>query len=177
MRSRCGWRLAPAVAGSIRQLLIESTLLFLIGGAAGLALARVMTDALASLLPAVPVPIDLTLPLDGRALAFTLGLSLVAAILSGLAPALHASRAEVVGGLKSDAQGGPERSRLRHAFVVGQVAFSIVLVVGAGLFVRALQRAADDRSRLRSDTASSSPHWTSRWPAIHRTAAGVFARS
>ena len=63
-------------------------------------------------------------------------------MLSGLAPALHASRAEVVGGLKADAQGGPERMRLRNAFVVSQVAFSIVLVVGAGLFVRALQRAA-----------------------------------
>jgi hypothetical protein len=48
----------------------------------------------------------------------------------------------VVGGLKADAQGGPERMRLRNAFVISQVAFSIVLVVGAGLFARALQRAA-----------------------------------
>ena len=134
----------------IRQMLVESMLLFLIGGGAGLALARVMTDALVSLLPSVPIPIDLTLPLDERAVAFTLGLSLVAALLSGLAPALDASKAEVVGGLKSNAQGGPERTRLRNAFVVAQVASSIVLVVGAGLFVRALQRAADDRSRVRS---------------------------
>jgi predicted permease len=127
----------------IRQMLVESMLLFLIGGGAGLALARVMTDALVSLLPAVPIPIDLTLPLDERAVAFTLGLSLIAALLSGLAPALDASKAEVVGGLKSNAQGGPERTRLRNAFVVAQVAFRIVLVVGAGLFVRALQRAAE----------------------------------
>ena len=126
----------------IRQMLVESTLLFLVGGGAGLALARVMTTALVSLLPALPVPVDVTLALDARAVAFTLGLSLVAAILSGLAPALHASKAEVVGGLKADAQGGPERTRLRNAFVVSQVAFSIVLVVGAGLFGRALQRAA-----------------------------------
>ncbi len=127
----------------IRQMLVESTLLFLVGGGAGLALARVMTDALVSLLPTLPVPVDVTLPLDTRAVAFTLGLSLVAAILSGLAPAFHASRADVVGGLKADAQGGPERLRLRNAFVIGQVAFSIVLVVGAGLFVRALQRATE----------------------------------
>jgi predicted permease len=127
----------------IRQMLVESTLLFLIGGAAGLALARLMTTALLSMLPSVPIPVDLTLALDGRAIAFTLALSLGAAILSGLAPAFHASRAEVVGGLKSDGQGGPERLRLRNAFVVSQVAFSLVLVVGAGLFVRALQRAAD----------------------------------
>ena len=127
----------------VRQMLVEATLLFLIGAGAGLALARVMTTMLVSLLPTLPVPVDVSLPLDARAMAFTLGLSLVAAVLSGLAPALHASRAEVLSSLKSDAQGGPERLRLRHAFVVSQVAFSIVLVVGAALFVRALQRAAD----------------------------------
>ena len=126
----------------IRQMLVESTLLFLIGGSGGLVLARLMTGALLSLLPAVPLPIDVTLALDGRAVVFTLTLSLVAAILSGLAPAFHASRAEVVGALKSDTQGGPERIWLRHAFVVSQVALSIVLVVGAGLFARALQRAS-----------------------------------
>ena len=127
----------------VRQMLVEATLLFLIGAAAGLALARVMTTLLASMLPTLPVPVDVSLPLDARAIAFTVGLSLVAAVLSGLAPALHGSKWEVLSGLKSDAQGGPERLRLRNAFVVGQVAFSIVLVVAAGLFVRALQRAAD----------------------------------
>jgi predicted permease len=127
----------------IRQMLVESTLLFLIGGSGGLVLARLMTGALLSLLPAVPLPIDVTLALDGRAVVFTLTLSLAAAILSGLAPAFHASQAEVVGALKSDTQGGPARIRLRHAFVVSQVALSIVLVVGAGLFARALQRASE----------------------------------
>ena len=127
----------------IRQMLVESTLLFLIGGGAGLALARVMTNVLVSLLPTLPVPVDVTLALDGRALAFTLGLSLVAAVLSGLAPALSESKADVVSALKADARGGPERLRLRNAFVVSQVAFSIVLVVGAGLFVRALQHATE----------------------------------
>ena len=127
----------------IRQMLVESTLLFLVGGSGGLVLARLMTGALLSLLPAVPLPIDVTLALDGRAVVFTLTLSLVAAILSGLAPAFHASRAAVVGALKSDTQGGPERIWLRHAFVVSQVALSIVLVVGAGLFARALQRASE----------------------------------
>ena len=126
----------------IRQMLVESSLLFLVGGAAGLALARAMTTALVTRLPTLPLPIDMSLPLDSRALGFTLALSLVAALLAGLAPALQASRAEVVGGLKADAQGGPERMRLRNAFVISQVAFSIVLVVGAGLFGRALQRAA-----------------------------------
>ena len=127
----------------IRQMLVESMLLFLLGGAAGLAIARVMTTLLVSLLPTLPLPVGVTLSLDARALAFTLGLSLVAAVLSGLAPALSESKAEVVSALKADARGGPDRLRLRNAFVVGQVAFSIVLVVGAGLFVRALQRATE----------------------------------
>src|SRR6185295_18874061 len=95
------------------------------------------------LLPTLPVPVDVSLPLDARAVGFTLGLSLVAAVLAGLAPAFHASRAELIGGLKADARSGPERLRLRNAFVVAQVAFSIVLVVGAGLFVRALERATE----------------------------------
>jgi predicted permease len=102
-----------------------------------------MTTLLVSLLPTLPVPVDVSLPLDARAIGFTISLSLIAALLSGLAPALHGSKSEVLSGLKSDAQGGPERLRLRNAFVVSQVAFSIVLVVGAALFVRALQRAAD----------------------------------
>src|SRR6266850_2343509 len=127
----------------VRQMLVEAMLLFLIGAAAGLALARVMTTLLVSMLPTLPLPVDVSLPLDARAIGFTAGLSLAAAMLSGLAPALHGSKAEVLAGLKSDARGGPERLRLRNAFVVSQVAFSIVLVVGAGLFVRALQRAAD----------------------------------
>ena len=63
----------------IRQMLVESTLLFLIGGSGGLVLARLMTGALLSLLPAVPLPIDVTLALDGRAVVFTLTLSLAAA--------------------------------------------------------------------------------------------------
>ncbi len=127
----------------IRQMLVESALLFLLGGGAGLLLARVMTTLLVSLLPTLPVPVDVTLALDGRAIAFTLGLSLVAAVLSGLAPALAESKADVISALKADARGGPERLRLRNTFVVCQVAFSIVLVVGAGLFVRALDRATE----------------------------------
>jgi predicted permease len=127
----------------IRQMLVESALLFLVGGGAGLLLARVMTTLLVSLLPTLPVPVDVTLALDGRALAFTLGLSLAAAVLSGLAPALAESKADVVSALKADSRGGPDRLRLRNAFVVCQVAFSIVLVVGGGLFIRALGRATE----------------------------------
>jgi predicted permease len=125
----------------VRQLLTETLLLFGLGGTAGLLLARTLTSLLTALLPALPYPVELSLALDTRVVAFTAGLSLVTALLSGLAPALQASNASVVSGLRNDtALIG--RLRLRYAFVVGQVMFSVVLVIVAGLFVRALQRAA-----------------------------------
>jgi predicted permease len=115
--------------------------LFVLGGATGLMLARALTSVLASQLPTLPFPVDLSLTLDSRVIAFTAGLSLVTALLSGLAPALQASNTDVLPGLRNDAA-LVGRLRLRHAFVIGQVAFSLVLIIGAGLFMRALQRAA-----------------------------------
>jgi len=125
----------------VRQMLVETSLLFVAGAGLGLLFARGMTTLLMSLLPALPVQIGLNLALDARTLLFTAGLSFVAALLSGLVPAFHASKGDVVESLKADSQSSPERMRLRNVFVVAQVALSIVLVVGAGLFVRALQRA------------------------------------
>ena len=134
------WRSAPDARGSIRQLLTETLLLFVLGGVLGVALARVMTSLLVTVLPSMPVPIDVSLPLDRRVLLFSAVLSLIAALLSGLAPALQASKSDVVSALKNDSQGPSDRLRLRSAFVVAQVAFSILLVVGAGLLARALHR-------------------------------------
>jgi predicted permease len=128
----------------VRQLLTETTLLFALAGAAGLLLARWMTSLVIAVLPVLPFPVEISLALDSRAIAFTMGLSLVTAVLSGLAPALQASKADVVTALKDDAQGATGRSRLRHAFVVAQVAFSLVVVVAAGLFVRWLQAGSSD---------------------------------
>jgi len=125
----------------VRQLLTETMTLFLVAGAAGLLLARATTSLLVPLLPSLPFPITVTLALDPRVIAFTTGLSLVAALVFGLAPALQGSKAEVVTALKDDSQGPSGRSRLRNVFVIAQVAFSILLVVVAGLFVQALQRA------------------------------------
>ena len=125
----------------VRQLLTETVLLFVLGGTVGLLIARGMVSVLVSLLPTLPFPVDLSLTLDGRVIAYTVGLSLLAALLSGLAPALQASKADVLSGLRND-PGLAGRLRLRHAFVIGQVAISIVLIISAGLFLRALQRAA-----------------------------------
>jgi predicted permease len=97
---------------------------------------------LLGVLPQLPVPLAIDMPMDARVLAFTLILSFGAALVSGLAPALQASRADVVRALKSDSAGSGTRLRLRSAFLVGQVALSLLLVLTAGLFLRALGRAA-----------------------------------
>jgi predicted permease len=122
----------------VRQLLTETVLLFALGGFAGLVLARVITRVLFLLLPEFPLPVNLSAPLDGRVVLFALVLSFISAVLAGIAPALHASKSDVVTALKDDVQGSSERMRLRNAFVIAQVAFSIMLVVAAGLLVRAL---------------------------------------
>lgn len=124
----------------VRQLLTETMLLFVLGGVGGLVLAHVMASLLALALPPLPIPVDVSLPLDHRVFLFTAGIALAAALLSGLLPALQSSRADIVTALKSGSQGPSDRWRLRNAFVVAQVACSIVLVVAAGLLVSALQR-------------------------------------
>jgi predicted permease len=126
----------------IRQLFTETLMLFAMGGAAGLLVAQGLLRLLTGLLPAYQVPVNLSAPLDWRVVAFTLGLSFVAAMLSGLAPALHGSRTDVVTALKADTQGPTDRLRLRQAFVVAQIAFSILLVVVAMLLVRGLDQQA-----------------------------------
>jgi predicted permease len=142
-RREMALRLAVGAGRSrlIRQLLTETLILFALGAATGLALARVMTTALMSLLPALPVPLHISIALDWRVVSLTCGLSFLAALLSGLAPALHASKADVSTVLKDESQGASSRFRLRNAFVVAQVSLSLVLILIGGLFTRALQRA------------------------------------
>ena len=125
----------------IRQLLTETLLLFLLGGMTGLMLARGMTSLLVSRLPTLPFPVSVSLALDGRMIVFTVALLFIAAFLSGLAPAIDASKPDILSGLKNDAP-CVGRLRARHAFVVSQVAFSVILIIPAGLFMRALHRAA-----------------------------------
>jgi predicted permease len=141
-RQEMALRLAIGAGRSqlIRQLLTETLLLFVLGGVTGLALARAMTSVLLARLSTLPFPVSMALPLDGRAITVTAALSLVAALLSGLAPAIEASKTSVLHGLRNDTPRAG-RLRLRHAFVICQIAFSVVLLVAAGLFVRALHRA------------------------------------
>jgi predicted permease len=126
----------------VRQLLTESVLLFALGGGAGLALALWTRDLLLALVPQLPMPVRLDLSLDLRVLAFTALVSLAAGVLAGFAPALHATRDAVGPVLNAESQEGGGRSlRLRNVLVTSQVALALILVVAAGLFLRALQGA------------------------------------
>ena len=127
----------------IRQLLTESLLLALLGAAAGLLLAVWINQLLMSVQPPFPPPMELKadLRLDGRALGFTLLLSMLTGVIFGLAPAWAATRPDVVPALKDEAgtSGGLRRFSLRNLLVVAQVAMSLVLLIGAGLFIRSLR--------------------------------------
>jgi putative ABC transport system permease protein len=126
----------------IRQLLTESSLLFLVAGALGVGLTVWLVRVLSAVTLPLEAPFALDAKVDWRVLSFTLLLALVTGVVFGLAPALEASRADLQTALKdAPSSRGFRRSRLRHAFVVGQIALSLVLLIGAGLFARALQYA------------------------------------
>ncbi len=127
----------------VRQLLVETVVLAVLGGVVGLLLADWTLKLLMAFQPPIPVPFDLDVPLDRTVLWFTAGVSLLAGLAFGLAPALQATNPDVAPTLKVEVgrAGKPGRFNLRHALVVAQVAFSFVLLIGAGLFVRSLQKA------------------------------------
>ena len=127
----------------VRQLLAESVLLAVAGGGSGLLLAVWGTNLLASLYAhdSAGRPIAFDLGLRGAVIAATAGLTLLTALVAGLAPALQASRGDLVGVLKDEgASGGARRARLRIALVTLQVAVSVVLLVGAALLVLSAER-------------------------------------
>ncbi|HJY26554.1 MAG TPA: ABC transporter permease [Pyrinomonadaceae bacterium] len=126
----------------IRQWLTESVVLGIAGGTVGLLLGLWSNQLLISYLQATPLA-SLNLKLDWHVLAFTFAVSIITGIVFGLAPALQASRLDLVTALKSERVflRGRHSSRLRTLFVTAQVALSVVLLIGAGLFLRALQTA------------------------------------
>lgn len=126
----------------VRQFLAETLLVALLGGALGTLLAYAATGALASARLPLPVPVALDVQPDLRVLAFALAVSLAAGLGLGLLPSLAAARTDVLPGLKDAAPARFGGGRLRGAFVVAQVALSLVLVCGAFLFLRGLGRAA-----------------------------------
>lgn len=128
------WRL-------VRQLLTESVLLAVLGGAVGVLFAYWGKDLLLSLRPWGGGVLGLELNIDLRVLGFTFAVSLATGLLFGLAPALRATRVDLTSALKDNARSltGGSRSLLTKSLIVLQVAMSLVLLVGAGLFVRTLR--------------------------------------
>jgi putative ABC transport system permease protein len=126
----------------MRQLLTESLLLALIGGALGVLIAFWSADFLVALSP-ISFPSFVKLTLDTRVLCFSLLISVFTGVLFGLAPALQAAKPALNEVLKDSGRGvsgGLGRSRLLGSLVVSEIALALVLLVGAGLMIRSLQR-------------------------------------
>ncbi len=126
----------------VRQLLTESVLLAVSGGLCGLLLAQLGTRALLALMSLDADPISFSIAPDARVLVFTTGIALATGMLFGLGPALRASRMDVASVLRGavvSRAGNASRQRLQQSLVVAQVALSLMLLVGAGLFVRTLR--------------------------------------
>ena len=129
----------------IQQLLTESVLLAGVGGLAGFGVSALLLELLVTADLPLPFPIALDLAADGAVLGFSLAVTVAAGIFFGLMPALQAANADVAPTLKDEGTGGgkPKKVTLRSALVVTQVAVSLVLLVGAGLFLRSLQARLD----------------------------------
>jgi putative ABC transport system permease protein len=136
----------------LTQFLTESLVLALVGGALGLLLAMWGTDALLAVI-GDGLPRASEVRLDGRVVLFTLGISVLTGILFGLVPALQASRADLHGAMREGARGtgGRASGRARAVLVVSQVAMALVLLVGAGLFIRSFLALQGVEAGFKSD--------------------------
>ena len=126
----------------MRQLLTESAMLALAGGALGLLLASYGVTAITKLLPE-DFPRLNEIGMDWRVFGFTLGVSLLTGVFFGFAPALHISRVDVQDAMRDSSRGtagSARHTRLRHALIVAEVALSVVLLTGAGLLFRSFVR-------------------------------------
>jgi predicted permease len=128
----------------VRQLLTESLVLAVLSGAVGLAIAYAGRTALWSFRPPFILDGDVDLGFDPRVLLFTLSLSLLTALLIGVAPAIKVAKPNLIEALKVGGRGGSVgwmRNPFRSLLVVTEIALALVALVGAGLFIRSMQNA------------------------------------
>jgi predicted permease len=135
-----------------RQLLTESVLLSVAGGALGLLVAFWGVRALGQW-SAASLPTLHGIRIDAWVLAFTLGVSVITGLAFGLAPAVQAWRTDVNAALKEEGRGeiGGQRKWLRHLLVVSEVAVALVLLIGAGLFIKSFSRLMEVNPGFRAD--------------------------
>jgi len=125
----------------VRQLLTESLLLYALGAAGGVLVALYATPLLARLPVPMNLPLELDFSPDARVLAFTLVVSLATGVAFGIVPALQSARVDITARLRNDTAGaGSRRSTAQSVLIAGQMAVSLLLLVAAGLFLRALDR-------------------------------------
>ncbi len=138
----------------IRQLLTESVMLSVLGGALGLVIAFFITDYVGKIKLPMDIALTFDLRVDWRVLVFALGVSIVTGVLFGLLPALQSSKLDLVSSLKDEgSMAGFRRARLRSTLVVAQIAASVLLLLCAGLIVRSLQAAQTMRPGFNPDKA------------------------
>jgi putative ABC transport system permease protein len=137
----------------IRQLLTESILLSIVGGALGLLLAVWWSDLLIAL-GKDDIPRAVHVGIDWRVLGFTAGVSILTGLIFGLFPAVHSSKTELVESLKEGGRGtseGARRNRMRSVLAVGELAVAVVLLVSAGLLIKSLWRLQNVDSGLQPE--------------------------
>jgi putative ABC transport system permease protein len=138
----------------VRQLLTESIMLSLTGGAFGILLAAWINRIVGAIKLPTDVALIFDLRLDWRVLTFTIVLSLLTGVLFSLLPALQSSKPALAPALKDESSmAGFRRSRLRNSLVVAQISLSLVLLVSAGLIVRSLQEAQRMRPGFNPENA------------------------
>jgi predicted permease len=129
----------------ISQLLVESLMLSMAGGVAGLLVAMWMDRALVAFMPRGDSPLTISTTPDWRILLFTLGVSVLSGVVFGLIPALQSTRPQLAGTLKDQVGSiaGGTSVGLRKVLVAAQVMLSLLLLIGAGLFIRSLRNLKD----------------------------------
>lgn len=137
----------------VRQFVTESLLLGVLGGGLGILVAVWAVDGVTALIPA-SAPRASEITLDGRAVVFAVACSLLAALLFGIAPIVHARKTDVYGALKDGSPrmtGGKARLRARRALVIVEIALAVVLVVGCTVMVRSFVRLQDVELGMKPD--------------------------